>query len=154
MRRAWDDQVRGGLKPLVRALYSAGSFGRSDGTTCFFDAPNQVHAGKCEAHRSTVEAALGAALGTPVQLVIAVGGTPDPDDAPMRPSGGNGGHGSTATAPSASSAAGRSAAPTSPPEDHDIDLDDLVDAPPESVLTPIDRLAQAFPGSELVDDDL
>jgi hypothetical protein len=35
---------------------------------------------------------------------------------------------------------------------HDIDLDDLVDAPPESVVSPIDRLAQAFPGSELLDE--
>ena len=38
------------------------------------------------------------------------------------------------------------------PADDEIDLHDLVDAPPESVKTPIDRLAEAFPGSELVDD--
>ncbi len=38
------------------------------------------------------------------------------------------------------------------PEDHEVDLDELVDAPPSSVKTPIDRLADAFPGSELVDD--
>ncbi len=36
------------------------------------------------------------------------------------------------------------------PEDHEVDLTDLVDAPPEAVKTPIDRLAAAFPGSELV----
>jgi DNA polymerase-3 subunit gamma/tau len=36
------------------------------------------------------------------------------------------------------------------PEDHEVDLTELVDAPPESVKTPIDRLAEAFPGSELV----
>ncbi|MDC3332445.1 hypothetical protein OAV42_02990 [Ilumatobacter sp.] len=30
------------------------------------------------------------------------------------------------------------------------DLTELVDAPPETVKTPIDRLAEAFPGSELV----
>ena len=36
--------------------------------------------------------------------------------------------------------------------DEDIDLDDLVDAPPESIHSPLDRLAQAFPGSKLVDD--
>ena len=34
-----------------------------------------------------------------------------------------------------------------------VDPDELTDAPPEAVLTPIDRLAQAFPGSELVADD-
>jgi DNA polymerase-3 subunit gamma/tau len=39
------------------------------------------------------------------------------------------------------------------PADDEIDLHDLVDAPPETVKTPIDRLAEAFPGSELVDDN-
>jgi DNA polymerase-3 subunit gamma/tau len=38
------------------------------------------------------------------------------------------------------------------PPDDEVDLDDLVDAPPETVKTPIDRLAEAFPGSEMVDD--
>ncbi|MGB3736398.1 MAG: hypothetical protein WA964_15670, partial [Ilumatobacter sp.] len=38
------------------------------------------------------------------------------------------------------------------PDDDDVDIDDLVDAPPETVKTPIDRLAEAFPGSEMVDD--
>lgn len=38
------------------------------------------------------------------------------------------------------------------PSEDEIDLDDLVDAPPEAVKTPVDRLAEAFPGSELVDD--
>jgi DNA polymerase III subunit gamma/tau len=38
------------------------------------------------------------------------------------------------------------------PDDDDVDLDDLVDAPPESVKSPIERLAEAFPGSELIED--
>ena len=38
------------------------------------------------------------------------------------------------------------------PDDDDVDLDDLVDAPPESVRSPIDRLADAFPGSELIEE--
>lgn len=38
------------------------------------------------------------------------------------------------------------------PSDHEVDLEDLVDAPPETVKSPIDRLAEAFPGSELIDD--
>ena len=38
------------------------------------------------------------------------------------------------------------------PADDEIDVHDLIDAPPETVKTPIDRLAEAFPGSELVDD--
>ena len=39
-----------------------------------------------------------------------------------------------------------------PDSDDEVDLDDLVDAPPETVKTPIDRLAEAFPGSELIDE--
>ena len=31
-------------------------------------------------------------------------------------------------------------------------LDDLVDVPAEAVVSPIERLAQAFPGSSLVDE--
>jgi DNA polymerase-3 subunit gamma/tau len=42
--------------------------------------------------------------------------------------------------------------PVALPDDDDVDLDDLVDAPPESVKSPIDRLAEAFPGSELIDE--
>jgi DNA polymerase-3 subunit gamma/tau len=37
-------------------------------------------------------------------------------------------------------------------DDDDVDLDDLIDAPPESVKSPIDRLAEAFPGSELIEE--
>ena len=37
------------------------------------------------------------------------------------------------------------------PSDEDIDLDDLVDAAPGTVPTTLDRLAEAFPGSELVE---
>jgi hypothetical protein len=44
------------------------------------------------------------------------------------------------------------AAPAPVEADDDVDLDDLVDVPPESVVSPIDRLAQAFPGSEMIDE--
>jgi DNA polymerase-3 subunit gamma/tau len=46
----------------------------------------------------------------------------------------------------------REPAPVEYPDDDDVDLDDLIDAPPESVKSPIDRLAEAFPGSELIED--
>ena len=38
------------------------------------------------------------------------------------------------------------------PDDDEVDIDDLVDAPPDTVKTPIDRLAEAFPGSELIEE--
>ncbi len=51
-----------------------------------------------------------------------------------------------------SSAAELSESSAELPDDDDVDLDDLVDAPPESVKSPIDRLAEAFPGSELIEE--
>jgi DNA polymerase III subunit gamma/tau len=39
-----------------------------------------------------------------------------------------------------------------PPDEDDIDLTELVDAPPESIVSPTDRLLQAFPGSQMVEE--
>ncbi|HZY09094.1 MAG TPA: hypothetical protein VFE69_15155, partial [Ilumatobacteraceae bacterium] len=36
--------------------------------------------------------------------------------------------------------------------DEDIDTGDLVDVPPDAIVSPIDRLTQAFPGSEIIDE--
>ena len=36
--------------------------------------------------------------------------------------------------------------------DEDIDTDDLVDVPPDAIVSPIDRLTQAFPGSEIIEE--
>ena len=134
---AWETTVKPALKPFVRALYSAGTFTRHDGSTWHFSVPNVAHGDKCEQHRADVEAALSAAVGSPVSIAIDVGGgvsTASDDDDPPAASG--------SKAPSD---------PTPSPADDDVDLDELTDAPPEAVLSPIDRLAQAFPGSELVE---
>ena len=144
---AWERTVKGQLKPIVRALYSAGSFAGNSGIAWQFTVPNAAHGGKCEDHRSTVEAALSIATGSPVTIEFVVGGrsTDDHDPAPT-----------PAPAPAVSMTP--SSAPTPEPEpeperDEDIDISDLTDAPPESIKTPIDRLAEAFPGSELVNDN-
>jgi DNA polymerase-3 subunit gamma/tau len=125
VRDSWQADVAPRLKPLVRALYAAGSFTgdvTGDGRVVF-ELPNEHHASKCEQHRPAVEETLGTVIGSPVTLSLVTRGA--------------------ATAPA-------SAAPVD--EGHDIDLDDLVDAPAQPGVTPIDRLASAFPGSELIDD--
>jgi DNA polymerase-3 subunit gamma/tau len=38
------------------------------------------------------------------------------------------------------------------PADEDVDTADLVDVPPDAVVSPIDRLTQAFPGSEIIEE--
>ena len=77
---------------------------------------------------------------------------PDVDEPPTPPAAG------AASPTVAPTVVAPTPAPTVPapiddlPDDDDVDLDDLVDAPPESVKSPIDRLAEAFPGSELIDE--
>lgn len=156
----WERDVRPSLKPLVRAIFSAGSFTRHDGSHWYFAVPNHTHGEKCSAHRAEVEAALTAALGTPIELIIEVGAGRGPDHSgsmprpaapPDRDVPGAADHGAGPSIGSAPSVE------PSPPAEHesddDIDLDELTDAPPETARTPLDRLAEAFPGAELIDDD-
>jgi DNA polymerase III subunit gamma/tau len=142
----WETVVKPGLKPLVRAIWSAGSFTRHDGDAWHFAVPNAAHGDKCEQHRAAVEAALSTAVGSPVRIVIGIGaGAGGPADDVLGDA--------AAPAPAATSGAGAGATGAADAgDDDDIDPDELTDAPPDSVLSPIDRLAQAFPGSELVDD--
>ena len=174
---AWQNTVKGQLKPLVRALYSAGEFvGETDGVWSF-SVPNEAHGAKCAEHQSEVESALSAAVGGAVSIRFVAGGSP------VAGSGGKGPGGpATAPAPAAAPApaseatarptppkesalehATRAAATEPDPEpepsayvpeaDDEIDLSDLTDVPPEEVKGPVERLAEAFPGSELMPDD-
>ncbi|MAT04206.1 MAG: DNA polymerase III, subunit gamma and tau [Acidimicrobiaceae bacterium] len=177
---AWQNTVKGQLKPLVRALYSAGEFvGETDGVWSF-SVPNEAHGAKCAEHRPAVEAALSAVVGAPVSIRFVAadgdGGNDRPsrnagsDHGGVRGGGGNGGAPAAASAPAPTAPrespierATRAAAaePDDEPEpaayvpddDDDIDLTELTDAPPEAVKTPVERLAEAFPGSELIPDD-
>jgi DNA polymerase-3 subunit gamma/tau len=128
----WASDVVPAMKPFVRAIYSVPRVvGMRDGALVLA-APNETHRAKCEQYRSDAQAALAAATGTAVPLAFVV------DTA----------HDEPARGPVAAAATG----PPSAEPDDEIDLDDLVDAPPESVVSPIDRLAQAFPGSEMIDE--
>jgi DNA polymerase-3 subunit gamma/tau len=170
---AWENTVKGQVKPLVRALYSVGTFVGHTADTWQFDVPNEAHGAKCGEHRATVEAALSAAVGGPVKIEFVVGGRSldddndhdndhDNADAPPRrlqavadPPASPVTGPAPATSTPASTVADRQEN-TARADDHaddDIDMSELTDAPPESVKTPIDRLAEAFPGSELVNDD-
>ncbi|HEY3484056.1 MAG TPA: hypothetical protein VGK49_01675, partial [Ilumatobacteraceae bacterium] len=135
----WESSVRQSLKPLVRALYHAGTFTGEAGGAWQFAVPNAAHRDKCEAHRAAVEAALTAATGSQVSIQLVVGGAGDDE------------HDSVA-APAARAPAKAAAAATVDEPEEAIDPDELTDAPPGAVVTPIDRLAQAFPGSELIDE--
>ena len=219
----WDDTVKPGLRGMTRAVFSPATYVSNNDTTLTLSLPNPVHRDKCEQHRTAVEQALAASVGSPVtlDLVIAGGGGPgggsgessDPsggnqaaaagepgagtasgpgapaavasaDNEPIDPShpaagalaeertdaSADGAHQPARESPrraaerKAAEAAANGAVPAGDdnepsvadaeihvlPEDHEVDITELIDAPPESVKTPIDRLAEAFPGSELV----
>jgi DNA polymerase-3 subunit gamma/tau len=129
---AWEQTVKGQVKPIIRALYSAGSFVGNNGGVWQFSVPNEAHGVRCQEHLGAVEAALTKVVGEPVKLEFVVGGRGHDDDPPPV-------------------ARIKPAAPVvDDPAIDDVDLSELTDAPPESVRTPIDRLAEAFPGSEFV----
>ncbi|MDQ3178174.1 MAG: hypothetical protein M3Q72_11645, partial [Actinomycetota bacterium] len=82
---------------------------------------------RCDEHRANVEQLASTALGAPVTLAVRV--------APAAPSGGGAGdfdHGGL------------------PPDDA-VDPDDLVDKP-VAEHDPIERLTNAFPGSEVINE--
>jgi DNA polymerase-3 subunit gamma/tau len=154
VHREWDE-LKPSLRGLVRALYTPLEVVGATGDTVTLAAPNAAHRDKCEQHRDAVEQAWKAATGRPVTVAVVVGG----EGAPGGAAGAAGGDGTTG--PPGRPAIGRDvpqgAGPTPPVADdgpdanEDIDLDDLVDAPPGTVPTTLDRLAQAFPGAELIE---
>jgi DNA polymerase III subunit gamma/tau len=132
--RGWTSDVLPALKPLVRAIYTAATLiGERDGGVAV-GPPNEAHLAKCEQHRAAVEAAIAAVAGGPVPLRLVVD-----------PSGGGGGGAGSADRP-----AGPAPADDDPFGDV-IDPHELTDAPPAAMQSPIERLAEAFPGSELLE---
>ena len=109
------------LKGIARAVFTPTELVGTTADSITLAAPNATHLAKCREHLTALQQACAEAVGRPVTIELIV------KDAPL------------------------SAAPPPPaPPDEDIDLDDLVDAPPGSAPTTLDRLAEAFPGSELV----
>jgi len=120
--KAWGDSILPGLKGLAKALYGAGRFVSVDDGVAVFALPDEIHRGRAEEKRTEVEAALQAHFGGGVKLKLVVD---RPTDAPLT---------------------------AEPDHDHDhvVDIHELEDAA-GSPATPAERLKQAFPGAQEVD---
>jgi DNA polymerase-3 subunit gamma/tau len=149
----WGSEVMPSMKSLARAIYAATKLlGEREGCLAVA-APNEAHKAKCVQYQPDVEAAIAKVVGSPVKVVVVVDRSAAQDDGqdddapPPR-----------ATTPANASSAARGSddnvvrLPTPAPPEEEIDLDDLTDVPAESVVSPFDRLTQAFPGSHLVDE--
>ena len=117
---AWGDTILPGLRPGVKVYVSAGRFVGVD-DAAIFALPDKGLLSRAEPNRAEVEGALAAHFGRPVPLRLVL----DEPDAP-------------------------GARPEPPPADlSEVDLDDLEDAP-VALLSPEQRLLEAFPGAEEV----
>ena len=135
------------LKSLPRAIYAATKvLGVRDGMVAIA-APNEAHRLKCQQHLAAVEAVLLKVVGAPVKLVLSVYDG-SADDIAKDGTANDG----TSKDGSSNGNVVQLKRPVAPPPDDEVDLDDLVDAPPEAVVSPVDRLAQAFPGSQIIDE--
>jgi DNA polymerase-3 subunit gamma/tau len=118
---AWGDTILPGLRPGVKVYLSGGRFLGVDASAAIFAVPDKGLLARAEPNRAEVEAALAAHFGRAVPLRLVL-------DEP-----------------------GTLATPSGPPAEDlaGIDLHDLQDAP-AAVVSPEQRLLEAFPGAEEV----
>ena len=124
---AWPEMVAG-LKPLVRALYSAVTAVSCADNTLVVHAPNEPHMKKALEHIDTVNERIGVLTGRPLTISFSVS------------------ENNTATS-------GRAPKAKQVVEDayEAIDRSELTDVPNGAVPSAVDQLAKAFPGSTVVD---
>lgn len=137
---AWADQILSGLRPRAKGLFGAGHFIGVENDAVVFSLPSEGLRTKAEEMLPDLEAALGVHFTrrVPVRLVV---------DATS-----NGRANENNLSALGDQRVGRpptSAPKGSQPEDEVVDLSDLRDVPPDS-QTSLDRLTQAFPGTEII----
>ena len=155
----WENTIRPALRGMARAVYGPAGFIRSTDSTLTLSVPNAVHRGKCEEQRSVVEAALAAFVGGPVSVELiddgdggggasgrtstepaATGARATPPEPPSDQAPDGGAESVETSSPRERGLAAAAAGPVDEvdvvagldelPDDDDVDLDDLTDAPP------------------------
>ncbi len=131
LQKAWTTVIQPALKGRAKAFFARGGFVAADRPT--FAAPSDMPLARLDENRADVEARLEAHFGRKVPFVIVHDG---PAPAPKR---------------SGSPAPDSSAPDQVDDYDESYDPDELVDAPAHPVGE-FDRVIDAFPGSELLDE--
>jgi DNA polymerase-3 subunit gamma/tau len=125
----FESQVRPALRGMAKAIYMGAQVGTMSDGVLLISFAGEPHRIRAEEYRQEVERALAAAAGRHVPLALVVDQATAHDDNVVQ----------LKRAPQ-------------PAADEDVDTGDLVDVPPDAVISPIDRLAQAFPGSEIIEE--
>ena len=133
----WSEQVVPSLAGHTKAMYQSAELASLDGGVAVIRVENDHHRSNCERKRSDVEAALTAAVGSPVTVRLEVDGD----------------GGSMSAPPSASGSTAKPAPVSDDPDEHlaGYDVHELPDAP-DAPQGGIAALTEAFPGSELLED--
>jgi DNA polymerase III subunit gamma/tau len=126
----FEKQVRPMLRGMAKAIYMGAHIGTMSGGALVVGFAGEQHRVRAEDYRPAVEIALAALAGREIPLSLVVNDAASRDD-------------NVVTL--------KRAAPA-PAADEDVDTSDLVDVPAEAVVSPIDRLTQAFPGSEIIEE--
>jgi hypothetical protein len=132
---AWGDIVLDALPRGAKAIYSTGRFVDGDGTTAVFALANGPTRDHCEKKRPDVEKALAAHFGRPVPLRLVT----DADVGEAPPAAAPAGKGK------------RAPAPTTDEVEDITDVHQLEDAP--TAGSGAQRLTEAFPGAELLEEE-
>ncbi|MEP7201705.1 MAG: DNA polymerase III subunit gamma/tau [Ilumatobacteraceae bacterium] len=127
----FETQVRPALRGMTKAIYMGAHVGDMAGDALVISFAGEPHRARAEEYRQDVERALATAAGRaiPLSLVVDNVGHVSHDDNVVQL---------------------KRAEPVQ--ADEDIDTGDLVDVPPDAIVSPIDRLTQAFPGSEIIEE--
>jgi DNA polymerase III subunit gamma/tau len=128
----WADQVLPRLSARAKPVLAAGHWIDTDAGVALA-VPNEPHRARSEQHRAELEAALAAHFARPVPVTFVL----EPST-PARPRG--------------AGERGARAVPPDPEPEEAVDPAELVDAGPEHDLAPFERVTQAFPGAELMDE--
>jgi DNA polymerase III subunit gamma/tau len=126
LTREWETQVCPSLKGMARALYTPVDVVTGDSGSVTIAVPNATHRTKCEQHRAEVEQAWSVATGRSVTIELVVGGGAHDDHTPVA-----------------------SPIPSAPVDD--VGAVPIDDGPTSPMPSAVERLAQAFPGAELVE---
>jgi DNA polymerase-3 subunit gamma/tau len=125
----FETKVRPALRGMTKAIYMGAHVGTMAGGALVISFAGEPHRVRAEEYRHEVEKALAAAAGRPVALSLVVDNAATHDDNVVQ----------LKRVEQAQA-------------DEDIDTGDLVDVPPDAIISPIDRLTQAFPGSEIIEE--
>jgi len=128
----FEGTVRPALRGMAKAIYMGARVGTMSGESLVITFAGEPHRVRAEEYRRDVERALATAAGRSITLSLVVD------------------HATNDDGPDDNVVHLKRAEPVQ--ADEDIDTGDLVDVPPDAIVSPIDRLTQAFPGSEIIDE--